>query len=646
MYFYEVLVSSARFHGSEPLTYQSEEVFLPGSIVVVPLRAQMLMGVVTKKVSRPSFETKSIVKTVTPTTIPAQLLDLLEWMQTYYPAPLGTFAQLLLPSSLLRQKELPAVKPLKASRALQELPELAEQQRAAYEQITNSSQQTFLLHGDTGTGKTRLYLELARDALAHKKSILILTPEIGLTPQLEERLKSGLPAPVVTIHSHLTPAQRRTVWLQVLQATEPIVIVGPRSAIFAPLHNLGLIVLDEAHDQAYKQEKAPYYQTARVASHLAGLHKAKLIIGTATPTVSDYFIAEQTNTPIIRLTDRPAGDHIDRHITVVDLRDRTQFPKTPHLSQILTESIQAALTRKQQSLVFLNRRGTARLVLCQMCGWQAVCPHCDLPLTYHGDVHVLRCHTCGYKESVPTSCPKCSSADIIFKSLGTKSLVEELRRVFPHAKIQRFDTDNLKEERLEHHFGRVTEGEIDILVGTQILAKGLDLPRLSVVGVVTADTGLYFPDYTAEEQTFQMLTQVIGRVGRGHSHGTVVIQSYAPDSAVIKAAAAQSWDSFYQQQLNERKNFGFPPFYHLLKLTCVRASRTSAQATAARLKEQLQQSGLRIAIVGPTPSFYEKVEGKYRWQLVVKAKSRGELLKVVGLLPANWSHDLDPANLL
>lgn len=645
MAYYEVLVSSPRFHGSEPLTYSGPESLAIGAVVAVPMRTESIMGIVVGAVRKPSFTTKPIEKVVTESTVPSELLALLIWMQSYYPAPLGVYAQLLLPTGLLRQRALPTVEPARKA-TTKPLPALASQQQAALDSITTSDNRTFLLHGDTGTGKTRVYLELARKSLAEGRSVLMLTPEIGLTPQLETRLKEGLPAPVITIHSRLTPAQRRTVWLQILRATEPIVVVGPRSALFAPVHNLGLIVIDEAHDQAYKQEQAPHYQTLRVAAQLATLHRAKLILGTATPAVADYFIAEQTDTPILRLTDLPAGEHIDRNISIVNLRDRSLFPRTPHLSQALIEHIQKALERKEQSLIFLNRRGTARLVLCYACDWQALCPHCDLPLTYHGDTHQLRCHTCGYTQPTPLACPQCKSVDILFKSLGTKALVDELHTIFPHAKIQRFDTDNMKAERLEEHASRIADGEVDILVGTQILAKGLDLPKLSVVGVITADTSLSFPDYTAEEQTFQLLTQVIGRVGRGHKHGNIVIQSYNPDSPIIQAAVQQDWKSFYSQQLSEREAYGFPPFYHVLKLSCTRASRMAAQAAATKLKEQLEQSGLRIVVIGPTPSFYERMRQKYSWQLVVKAKSRSELLKVLPLLPAQWSYDLDPANLL
>jgi primosomal protein N' (replication factor Y) len=646
MYFYEVLVSSQQFHGKEPLTYQSNLELPAGSIVVVALRSTAVVGVVLKAVTLPAFKTKGIDKVVTKAVVPMETLLLLEWLRLYYPAPLGILAQLLLPSSLLRKRDLAeASLPVAIAQPIV-LPKLILEQVSAVKTMTTSPVQSYLLHGDTGSGKTRVYLEMALKSLGQGRSVLLLTPEIGLTPQLEARVREALAYPVIVVHSQLSPAERRNVWLQVLQAQGPIVVIGPRSALFTPIKNLGLIVVDEAHDQAYKQESAPYYHALRVAAQLAQIHKAKLILGSATPTIAEYALAKAKDMPIIRLVEKPAGTETDKHIELVDLKNRQEFGSHPHLSSLLLGEIQRALTAKQQILILLNRRGTARLVLCQTCGWQALCPNCDLPLTYHADKHRLQCHTCGHIQAVPSSCPVCHGTELIFKGIGTKSLTDELHKAFPDARIQRFDTDNLKSERLEQHFPAIAKGEVDILVGTQMLAKGLDLPNLTVVGVVVADTNLYFPDYTAEEQTYQLLTQVIGRVGRGHKAGTVVIQSYSPGSAAIQAAIKQDWDGFYQQQITERQTYGFPPFYHTLKLSCVRSTTASAQATAQKLVDILLNAGLRIEIVGPTPSFYEKVGGKYRWQLVIKAKSRGELLKVLPLLPANWTHDLDPLNLL
>jgi primosomal protein N' (replication factor Y) len=424
------------------------------------------------------------------------------------------------------------------------------------------------------------------------------------------------------------------------------VIVGPRSALFAPIKNIGLVVVDEAHDNAYKQDQSPYYHALRVAGKLAQIHEAQLIFGTATPLVSEYFILETKKIPILRLTEIAAGNAAPAEITVIDAHDRTGYTKNPYLSDALIESLAQKLKNKEQSLVFLNRRGTARLVMCQKCNWQALCPRCSLPLTYHSDSHSMRCHTCGYKEVAPTICPICSSTEVVYKSIGTKALTTMLQSIFPDAQIQRFDTDNAQDEKLERHYDSVLAGNVDILVGTQILVKGLDLPKLSLVGIIAADSSLYFPDYTAEEQTYQLLSQVIGRVGRGHRQSNVVIQTYNTSGKSLNAVLNKNWIEFYQQQLSERRQYFFPPFCYVMKLSCSRKTQASAMKNAQALVEKLKTSGLRIEVTGPSPRFIEQTNGNYNWQIIVKATQRIELIKALSLLPANWTYNLDPTNLL
>jgi primosomal protein N' (replication factor Y) (superfamily II helicase) len=333
---------------------------------------------------------------------------------------------------------------------------------------------------------------------------------------------------------------------------------------------------------------------------------------------------------------------------VINLRDQNAFSRSPWISNQLVSLIGKALSSQQQSLIFLNRRGSARLVLCQICGWQASCPRCDLPLTYHGDQHHVRCHTCGFQKNAPNACENCGSPDIVFRSIGTKSLVLELQKLFPKARIGRYDSDNTKAERLDQHYAAIKAGEVDIIIGTQLLTKGLDLPRLSVVGVVIADTALYFPDYTAEERTYQMLSQVAGRVGRGHQidPGHIVVQTYHPESPTIQAALTRDYESFYRQQLLEREQYHFPPFYHTLKLVTSRANSKTAESAANVFTDQLRTQNLLIEIIGPSPAFTERINNRYFWQIVIKAKNRAELINVISLLPAGWSYDIDPTNLL
>lgn len=643
MYFYEVWVSSQRYHGAKPLTYSHDQQLITGAIVIAPLGNQKVLGIVSTSVKKPEFTAKPLQKVVSTTAIPEQLLALHSWILDYYPGPSGMTTQLFLPSSLgtAARNSKPAETSNKKG---VDLPRLTDEQRATVTEIESNSG-PFIVHGETGSGKTRLYLELTKNAVEQGKSSLVLTPEIGLTPQLVSSFEAAFPGKVILIHSTQTPAERRDSWLRIHHSNEPMIIIGPRSALFSPVKNLGIVVVDEAHDTAYKQEQMPYYQATRVAARLADLHNAKLVLGSATPAVHDYFAFSAKRLPILRMSKTAvAGSEVA--IDIVDLKNREQFSRSPWISNNLIDLIERALANKEQSLVFLNRRGTARLVLCQVCGWQATCPRCDLPLTYHGDHHHLRCHTCGYTTQTPAACPDCGSTEIQFKSVGTKTIVSEITRLFPNAKIQRFDSDNKKADSLEQQYTAIKEGTVDILVGTQMLSKGLDLPKLSVVGVVVADTSLYFPDYTAEEQTFQMLRQVIGRVGRGHLPGHVIVQTYSPESPSIQAAAQKDYNSFYETQLKERQLYRFAPYYFVLKISVDRVSQSAAHSATQQIADQLLEARLAVDLSGPAPAFTEKIANKYRWQLIVKAKQRGELLKAISLLPKNCSYDIDPTNLL
>jgi primosomal protein N' (replication factor Y) len=645
MYYYLVWVRSSRYHSSEPLTYSHPQKLSIGRIVQVELQKELVLGFISGVTTEPRFKTKPITEVLDLPALPSHLLKLSSWLQTYYPAPLGIISQQLLPAHLSKKQleAVPSSEPQPPS--TEHLPALTSEQQAANDAM--STRDTYLLHGTTGSGKTRLYIELALQAVGKGRSAIILTPEISLTSQLADNFRQVFAGRVVVMHSGQTPAERQQAWLRCLRSKHPLVVVGPRSALFCPLQKLGLIVLDEAHETAYKQEQSPQYQAGRVASYLASLTPATLVLGSATPSVSDYFLAQQKQKPIIELTQlAQAGEHPPVKITIVDRKEHSLFNRSPYLSQPLIEAIEGSLKRGEQSLLYLNRRGTARIVLCENCGWQATCPHCDVPLTYHGDHHELRCHSCSHHAKAPSSCPVCNHASIIYKTAGTKAIVEDIERLFGSARVARFDTDNLKAERFEQHYEAIKNGEVDILVGTQLLAKGLDLPRLSTLGIVLADTSLYLPDFSAQERTYQLITQVLGRIGRGHVAGSAIIQTYHPDHPVLDAAIKGDYQAMYRTELTSRKQFMFPPFCYLLKLTARRASIKAAESATEKLKNEIESSGYRVRVEGPAPSFYERFQNKYQWQLVVKARDRGELLKIIADLPANWSYDLDPMDLL
>lgn len=646
MFYYEVFLADSRYRADKPLTYSWESPLPDLSVVTIPLKNRTVSGFIKSEVSKPLFSVKPIKAVLSNQPLPLSYLQLASWLQRYYVCSFGEALRQLAPSQpAIRKIEQPELVVSASSQPINIDSPLTKDQADALAAIQKSSSTTILLHGDTGTGKTRVYLELAKKSLQAGRSVLLLTPEISLTAQLENAAKP-LGVPTHVLHSQLSAANRKKIWLAALESRSPIIIIGPRSALFSPVQNLGLIVLDEAHEPAYKQEQNIRYHASRVASQLASLSGAIVVLGTATPSISDYYLADKKKA-VARMT-QPAisSQHGKASLRVVDIKKREQFTKSQHLSKPLVDAITASLSAKKQVMIYLNKRGSARTILCNSCGWQLLCPHCDVPLVYHGDSHSVRCHICGHAQAPPTSCPTCNNHDILYKSIGVKALCDEVARLFPNAITKRFDSDNLRGEHLSDLYPDLVSGKIDILVGTQLLAKGLDLPKLGLVGIIAAESSLALPDYTAQERSFQLLYQVMGRVGRGHNAGQVIIQTYEPDSMVIKAALARDYQSFYDYATANLRTFRFPPFSYLLKLTCRRATSAGAQNAAQNLKIKLRQASLPVEIIGPSPSFYARRGGYYYWQIVAKSKDRSHLVKLAKLVPPDWTVDLDPINLL
>lgn len=429
MQYYHVWVRSDRYRSDEPLTYHHQSMIPKGTVVAVPLRKEVVYGFVVKQVARPRFTTKPIAEILNISPLPEASLQLADWLQSYYASPIGTVVGQFLPPNL--EPRFIAAAPTIADEIIQaEQVQWTSEQLRALEIITKPD--TYLVHGRTGSGKTKLYIELARRELENGRSALILCPEIGLTSQIAGQFRKRFGTRVVVLHSQLTAKERTLVWLSILASQVPLVVIGPRSALFSPLKNIGLIVVDESHDSAYKQEQPPYYQAVRVASRLRDLHGATLVLGSATPTVSDYYLALQKGKAIIRLEHLARlGRLFESSVQIVDLKDRSQFSRAPHLSLEMIGSVQTSLEHGEQTLLYLNRRGTARLTLCDVCGWQALCPHCDLPLAYHADTFRLRCHTCGYSQTPVTACPNCGNQSVVLRSFGTKAIVAEAQRLFP-----------------------------------------------------------------------------------------------------------------------------------------------------------------------------------------------------------------------
>jgi len=644
-----VLLADTKYKSGAPLTYSYDGALDVLSVVAVPLRSRTATGFIIGEVSKPAFAVKPVKSLMSRRPLPYHCLELAQWMERYYAASLSDSLRQFAPSK-------PAIRTIKntdeaigKSRSIIQLelqaPLTAEQEKAIA-QIKANPSTTILLHGITGSGKTRVYLELAKNTMDEGKSVILLTPEISLISQLAGAARSFLQKEPVILHSQLSAARRKQLWLKLIESSEPQVIIGPRSALFSPVTSIGLIVLDEAHEPAYKQEQTPHYNALRAASQLGSLTGAKVIFGTATPNAVDYYLASQKDA-VIEMNHLALGDNSqDVKTTVVDLKDRRGFGRNKYLSNELIEAISENLAAGKQAMVYLNRRGSARVILCDSCGWQYLCPNCDVSLVYHADEHLAKCHICGFSSEPPVQCPTCGNPEIIYKTIGTKALVEQVMTLFPDKRVRRFDSDSPAGESINEVYEELLRGDVDILVGTQLLAKGLDLPRLGLVGVVSAESSLTLPDYHAEERTFQLLYQIIGRVGRGHAHGKIIVQTYEPNTIVIQSAVNRDYKTFYEHVLTERRAFRFPPFSYLLKLTVRRATAAGAQKSSQKLKAELQKLGLPVEIIGPTPSFYARRGRNFYYQLVAKSKDRDHLLELAKAVPKDWQADLDPADLL
>jgi primosomal protein N' (replication factor Y) len=418
--------------------------------------------------------------------------------------------------------------------------------------------------------------------------------------------------------------------------------------MFSPIFNLGLIIIDEFHDASYKQDSTPKYNSILTGAMLTKLNpNSKLILGSATPNVADY---HNLTTKQALLLEMGTRHNQTKQVSIIDSRQADNFSKSKIISEELYQSIKLKLSNLEQSLIFHNRRGSSRLQVCSTCDWVNNCPNCHIPLVFHADEYSLRCHTCGFKTKPELICPVCSSATLSLRGYGTKQIVSELEKLFPEARIIRFDADNTKKEStLAYNFEELQQGKFDIIVGTQILAKGLDLPKLSLVGILQAESGLTMPDFRSSERTFQLITQVIGRVGRGHLPGQVIIQTLAPNHPAITLAAKEDYTEFYNSEITERKSSLNPPFRYQAKLYAKYNSESSARRAAnlviGDLKKDLSLAGLQI--IGPSPAFKERVAGKYQYQIIIKSPKR-ELLQqaILNHLPTTWNHDLDPLSLL
>lgn len=696
MKYVEVLPLSRTGAGDQIFTYHISDDILVGSLVSIPLKNRVIRGLVVKFTKKPNFITKEVEKILAFEPILTEVqLKLAEKIADYYFCSISDVISAMLPFDFGKKRQTRDERP--ETRDQEKPHKLTADQQKIYKEIKDGlNPSKFLLFGVTGSGKTEIYLQLVAGALKEGKGSIILVPEISLTPQALERFTMRFGDEVAVWHSNLLETEKYDTW-QKIKSGQKKVVLGTRSAIFAPISNLAYVFIDEEHETSYKQDQTPRYEAGRVAEWLCEITNTKLISGSATPRVETYKKALDGEYKLFTLNKRIVQDSMPP-VKIVDMRDEFKKGNKTIFSDDLREAIEKALSEKKQVMLFVNRRGASTFVVCRDCGYVASCPNCEIPLTFHPldqkkgfktpQSPSLTCHHCGYETQVPAICPNCKSTAIKFFGLGTQRAEIEAKRLFPVAKIARMDRDTTK-KRGSH--GEIYEGflkkDFDILIGTQLIAKGWDLPNVAVVGVISADTQLHLPDFRSAEHTFALLTQVAGRTGRGYHPGEVLIQTYNPESYSIKFAAKHDFPGFYEREIIERKKYNYPPFSTLIKMTfsskIAEKTRKEAEEMAQGLKnslirppepvsesqsqeipDQARNDKNDVQFFGPSPSFLPKLAGKYRYQIVIKVirdqrpETRGKntetknqnLESVLSTIKkdykAGWIVDVNPENLL
>jgi len=531
---------------------------------------------------------------------------------------------------------------------------LTSSQQVAWSRIEHNGGKStvFLLFGVTGSGKTEIYLRALAKVVAEGKRGICLIPEIALTAQTVERFASRFPGRVAVLHSALSLGEQFDGWWWTRKG-ECDVVIGPRSALFAPQPDLGLIIIDEEHEWTYKQEdKSPRYHARDVAVKLAELSGATVILGSATPDVDSFHKARLGKYRLVELEERVTSHGYSPlpEVSIVDLREELKAGNTSMFSGRLLSAMKEALIQKEQIILFLNRRGTATFVQCQRCGFVFRCPRCSVALTYHSVEKKLVCHRCHYTLLLPVNCPNCLSSRLRFLGIGTQRVEDEVKRFFPQAAVLRWDRDVTK-KRYAHEelLNTFRDRKADILIGTQMIAKGLDLPWVTLAGIINADTGLNFPDFRAGERTFQLLCQVAGRAGRGVKVGKVIIQTYSPENYAVQAAAKHDYVSFYNQEIDYRQQYSYPPFSRFVRLVYTHTNEKLCQKEAEKLSSLLLEKKREEMpdwnLIGPIPAFASRVRGRYRWQIIVRGSNPAQAVSDI-TLPQGWTVDVDPVGMV
>lgn len=508
--------------------------------------------------------------------------------------------------------------------------ELTAQQKQVLDEYINSSDNLFLLKGVTGSGKTEVYMRMVEDALNKGKSAIVLVPEISLTPQMIERFKGRFGKDVALFHSKLSDGERFDEWFRVRSGKAKLVI-GARSAIFLPVKNLGLIIIDEEHENTYKSDQNPKYQTKEVAEFLSNQKGCKVVLGTATPTIETFYRALIGELKLLELNSRVDGKAMPP-MKVVDMRNELKSGNASLFSRELFNEIKEKLSKKEQIILFLNRRGFSTFVSCRSCGYVFKCEECDISMTYHRN-GLLVCHYCGKTKSTPKKCPKCDSKYVKFFGAGTQRVEEEVKKYFKEAKVLRMDVDTTRsKDSYENIYNTFKDGKADILIGTQMISKGLDFKNVTLVGILAADMSINIPDYRASERTFQIITQVAGRAGRGEKQGNVIIQTYTPDHYSLKYAINYDYEGFYEREFTVRALMKYPPFGKILLINAISKKEDLLKQFMHKISNGIKllvEKEKDIDVLGPIPCLIAKVKENYRWQIVIKGEFESEFAKKI-----------------
>lgn len=614
-------------------------VVVVGSLVEVPFGRKASLGIVRKLHSRSavaSTRLKPITRVILTQPLPTQLMSLADWLKSYYASSSHGVWTTILPSGLQAKPRI--IQP-KQPDQIPHAPSITlnSDQQTALETMWNNPKPS-LLEGVTGSGKTHIYEALIRRTLGTGKSVIFLSPEIFLSDQLQARLTQYF-APVLTAsNSHMTAATRRNVWLAAHSNDQPRLYMGPRSVLFLPIQKLGLIIIDEIHDASYKQEQAPRYNARDVAAELAKLHGARLVMGSATPDLFLHWLANSQRIQRVVLEER-FGEASLPKVELIDLHGVTGV-----ISPELKQAIRTRLESGEQTLLLHNRRGTARRLSCSDCGNYLRCPSCDVALVFHADSARLHCHLCGRRSFPPATCPTCGGNDLHYQGFGTKFLETEIHRHFPDARIGRIDRDASDRDNLTSTLKAAQTGSINILIGTQMIAKGLDLANVTLVGIVAADDLTSGTDFQSRERAVALMMQAAGRAGRANKPGQVLIQTRQPDNPVFDAIRTHAWREFADGELIRRQQYHYPPYRYLARLTIQRATEAAAEKTATEWIQEHEQAG--VELLGPATPFIGKQGGKPVSQVILKTRERRLLLRLAADIPRDSSFDIDPISII